>query len=78
MPKWLIKARNEFMAEIICQRLMEGGVQPLSLGTSARPSSLAGGRDIYVEDRDIERAQGILKAAETVSEDELTKLSDEA
>ena len=72
MRKWLINAPNEFTAEMICQRLAEGGVRPLSVGTTAKPTSMAGGRDIYVDDRDFDRAREILRAAETVSDDELT------
>jgi hypothetical protein len=59
MAKWLITAPNEFVADMICQRLVEGGVQPLSLGTSSRPSSLAGGRDVYVGDGELDLARQI-------------------
>lgn len=69
MTKWLITAPNEFVADIICQRLLEGGVQPLSIGTSVISSSLAGGRDIYVEDKELEHAQRILKEMETTADD---------
>jgi hypothetical protein len=68
MRKWLIHAPNEFVAEIIRQRLAEGGVRSFSVG-SARPSSLAGGRDIYVEELDLEHARRILKSVEDNNEE---------
>jgi hypothetical protein len=67
-------APNEFVADIICQRLKEGGVQVLPVGTSARPTSLAGGRDIYVEDDDLTRAHEILQEAEAAG-DEMSEAS---
>jgi hypothetical protein len=63
MRKWLVSAPNEFVAEIIRQQLAEGGVRSLCVG-GPKPSSLAGGCDIYVEESDLERARTVLKAAE--------------
>jgi hypothetical protein len=37
----------------------------------ARPGSLTGHRDIYVEDGDLDRAREILREAESVSDEEL-------
>lgn len=56
---------------MICERLTEVGVQPLPIGALARPGSLTGRRDIYVEDGDLDRAREILREAESVSDQEL-------
>jgi hypothetical protein len=74
----LTSAPNEFVADMICQRLMEGKVQVLPVGTSARPASLAGGRDIYVEDADLERACEILRDAESLSDQDLSEATEAA
>jgi hypothetical protein len=76
VSKWLLSAPSEFVADIVCQRLSEGGVRSFSQGAGARRSSLAGAQDIYVEDGDLARARSILKEAETFSEDELAALSE--
>lgn len=73
-----MRAPNEFVAGAVCQQLIEGGVQPLSVGASAKPGTLSGGRDIYVEDADLERARQILKEAEGVSDEQLAELSEAA
>jgi hypothetical protein len=72
VTRFLTSAPNEFVADMIYQRLTEAGVQPLSIGSEARPASLDGGRDIYVEDQDLDRARQILRRAESVSEQELS------
>ena len=78
MMRLLTSAPNEFVADMICQRLMEGGVQVLPVGTSARPASLGGGRDIYVEDADLERAREILRDAESLSDEDLSEATEGA
>jgi hypothetical protein len=35
MTKFLTSAPNEFVADMICERLTEAGVQPLSVGVGA-------------------------------------------
>lgn len=71
-------APNEFVADAVCEQLIEGGVQPRSVAASAKPGTLAGGRDIYVADGDLERARQILKDAEEVSDEQLAELSEAA
>jgi hypothetical protein len=78
MSSWLMAAPNEFVADAVCQQLLEAGVHPLPLGASARLGTLAGRRDIYVADGDLERARQILKEIEAVSDQELAKLSEAA
>ena len=66
---------NEFEADIICERLAEGGIIA-AVQASGRGNAFAGGRDIYVQEHDLERAREILQDAEEVSDEELTELSE--
>lgn len=68
----LTSTPNEFVADIILQRLAEGGIQALPIGRSAQPTTFANGQDIYVEDDDLERAREILREAESAG-DELSE-----
>jgi hypothetical protein len=69
----LITAGSDFEAEIICSRLREAGIEPVREGEGSRGLI---SRDVYVEDGDLERAQGALEVAEGVSEEELIRLSE--
>lgn len=65
MAKWLITAPSEFAAEMICQQLVEEGIQPQTINANpARGGTFAGSRDIYVEDRDLARAKALLESFE--------------
>jgi hypothetical protein len=75
MRKWLVQAPSEFVAELIYARLADAGVQSLSMNRAARPSSLAGERDIYVDEKDLEDARKIVRSAE-VLDDDGTKLGE--
>jgi hypothetical protein len=69
----LTSAPNEFVADIILQRLAEGGVRARPIGRLAGPTPFAVGRvveqDIYVEDGDLQRAREILRDAESAGEE---------
>ncbi len=78
-PKVLTTVGNEAEAEMVGERLSEAGI-----AHSARMASggirlgAAGGRDIYVEAQDLERAREVLEADEGFSDEELARLSEEA
>ena len=76
MAEHLTTASSEFEAEIILERLSEAGVQAVQQGPLAPRVGYPGGRDIYVEEQDLDRARAALKAAEGFSEEELTELSE--
>jgi hypothetical protein len=76
VARFLINAPSEFVADMICARLSEAGIQPRSIGASARPATLAGGRDIYVEDDELNRAREVLHEAESSSESEPSAASE--
>lgn len=79
MSEFLTTASNQFEAQIICERLAEAGIQALVQGGFDDKGILAGtARDIYVNDDDVGRARDALSADEGFSEEELTRLSEEA
>jgi hypothetical protein len=68
LSKWLTTAPSEFVAEMICQQLVEEGIQPQTVNANpnpARAGTFAGGRDIYVDDRDLARARALLESFES-------------
>lgn len=59
-------------AEMICTRLRQAGIEAVGKGgaLSARSRGI-GPQDIYVEERDLDRAREVLQADEGVGEEEL-------
>lgn len=77
--RYLIHAGNEFVGDMIRERLGEAGIESVFKKGSVRMmGTLAEGGDIYVEDGELERARRVLKEAGHVSEDELEELSEES
>jgi putative signal transducing protein len=70
---------NEAEAEMVAERLSEAGIRHM-----ARPAAggilldAAAARNVYVDAQDLDRAREVLAVDEGFSEDELTRLSDEA
>lgn len=72
-------ASSEFEASAIRGRLSEAGIQALEQGPLDDSGVVfAHSRDIYVDDRDLERAKTTLRASEGLDEDELARQSEEA
>lgn len=66
------------VAEVVCAQLREAGIGSVNKGNplSAKRATF-GPQDIYVEERDLDRAREVLTAAEGVSEDEVVKAEEE-
>jgi hypothetical protein len=73
-------ARTEPEAELIVQRLAQAGISAVSQLSSGNPEfGSSGGRTIYVEDVDVERAREALAGQENeFSDEELAELSERA
>jgi hypothetical protein len=73
-------ARNEPEAELIVQRLAAAGVSAVSHLSSGNPEfGSSGGRTIYVEEADVERARAALADEEPAfTDEELAELSERA
>jgi hypothetical protein len=73
-------ARTEPEAELIVQRLAEAGVSAVSHLSSGNPEfGASGGRTIYVEEDEVERARAALADAEAgFTDEELAELSEQA
>jgi hypothetical protein len=71
---------NEAEAELLCGRLSQAGIHAVSQRTIGGPEwGSSGGRYVYVDETDLDRARALLKSAEgSISDDELARLSDEA
>jgi uncharacterized protein with PIN domain len=70
---------NEAEAEMVAERLSEAGIRHMSRTASGGIRlGAAAARDVYVEERDLDRAREVLKVDEGFSDDELARLSDEA
>jgi Putative prokaryotic signal transducing protein len=78
--RFLTTARSEFEADAIRGGLSEAGIPVLAHGAlQDEGQMLLTGRDIYVNDEDLERAKAVLDSGdEGFDEDELARLSDEA
>ena len=79
-PRIIASAANQAEAELIRGRLLEGGIHSLarrSFGVVQMGD--AGGRDVLVNEGDVERARALLKEDEgSFSDEELARLSEEA
>ncbi len=73
-------ARNEPEAALIVQRLAAAGVTAVSHLSSGNPEfGSSGGRMVYVEEADVERARAALADAEPAfTDEELAELSEQA
>jgi len=73
-------AANQPQADLIVNRLAQAGITAISQISSGNPEfGAAGGRTIYVEERDAERARAVLAEAEApFSDEELAELSEQA
>jgi DNA-binding IclR family transcriptional regulator len=73
-------AQNEPQAELIVQRLAAAGISAVSQLSSGNPEfGSSGGRTIYVEEADLERARAALADEEPAfTDDELAELSEQA
>jgi len=71
---------NEAEAEMVRARLAAAGIQSVAQRAIGGPEwGWSGGRYVYVEDADLERASALLEAGEDAfSDEELTRLSEEA
>jgi hypothetical protein len=77
--KVVTSVSSEPEAALISARLSEAGIQAISQRSIGGPEwGESGARDVYVEEHDLVRAREVLKADESVSEDELADLSDAA
>ena len=75
----LTTVSNEAEAEMVAERLSEAGIRHMArmAGGGIRLGAAAA-RDVYVEERDLDRAREVLKVDEGFSDEELARLSDEA
>jgi hypothetical protein len=80
MLKVVAGAQNQPQGELIVERLAAAGITAISQLSSGNPEfGAGGGRTIYVEERDADRAREILATDEQpISEEELTRLSEAA
>jgi flagellar biosynthesis/type III secretory pathway M-ring protein FliF/YscJ len=80
MLRGVAGARTEPEAELIVQRLAQAGISAVSQLSSGNPEfGASGGRTIYVEEDDVERARAALADAEQgFSDEELAELSEQA
>jgi hypothetical protein len=71
---------NEAEAEMVRVRLSDAGIQAVAQRSIGGPEwGWSGGRYVYVEEADVERAKALLKSdEEAFTDEELTRLSEEA
>jgi hypothetical protein len=80
MIKILTSVASTAEADMVISLLEEAGIPTMPQRSIGGPEfGLSGARDVWVEEHDLERAREVLKASEgAVSEEELTRLSEEA
>lgn len=80
MTKLLTTVGTAGEAEMVSALLLEAGIHSIAQRTIGGPLEDArAGRDIYVDEHDLERARGLLKDQENpVSDEDLTRLSEQA
>jgi hypothetical protein len=78
--KVIATAANQAEGELIVARLAQAGVSAIEQRASGLPEfGASGGRYIYVQAADLERARAVLDVEEPpFSDEELTRLSEEA
>jgi hypothetical protein len=75
----LTSVSSEPEASLVTARLAEAGIHVIARRSIGGPEwGVSGARDLYVEERDLDRAREVLRADEGVSEDQLADLSDAA
>jgi hypothetical protein len=64
---------------VIAARLADAGVKAVVEGSMVDRGEIAGrSHDVYVDERDLDRARAALQASQDFDEDELTRLSEES
>ncbi len=78
--KVIATAANQAEGELIVARLAQGGITAIEQRASGNAElGGSGGRYIYVQEADVERARAVLDVEEPpFSDEELAKLSEEA
>jgi len=77
--KVLTTVANQAEAEMVAERLSEAGIEHMSrVASGGIRLGAAAAREVYVEAKDWERAQEVLKLDESFSDEELARLSEEA
>jgi hypothetical protein len=78
-PQILTTVGNEAEAEMVAERLSEAGIRfSIRLASGGIRLGAAAARDVCVGEQDLERAREVLRLDEGFSEEELTRLSEEA
>ena len=78
-PKVLTTVANEAEAEMVAERLSEAGIEhSIRLASGGIRLGAAAARDIYVQEKDYDRARETLEADEGFSDEELARLSEQA
>ncbi|HWJ49725.1 MAG TPA: DUF2007 domain-containing protein [Solirubrobacteraceae bacterium] len=80
MIKILTSVASTAEADMVIALLEEAGIQTMPQRSIGGPEfGLSGARDVWVEEADLDRAREVLKASEeSISDEELTRLSEEA
>jgi Putative prokaryotic signal transducing protein len=79
MTVLLTSVASNFEAEMVVGRLADAGITAEIRGPiMVRSGDVQGGRDLWVEERDLERARAALKDSEGIDEAELARLSEAA
>ena len=77
--KVLRTVANEAEGEMVAERLSEAGIEHMSrVASGGIRLGAAAARDVYVHAEDYDRARETLKSDEGFSDDELTRLSEQA
>jgi Putative prokaryotic signal transducing protein len=77
--KIVATVNSEPEAEMVRIRLLEAGIQAVSQRTIGGPEwGLSGARYVYVREQDLVRARELIESDEGISEQELSRQSDEA
>lgn len=79
MSRFLVSANSELEMAAIRGRLSDAGIPVLAQGAlQDKGVEFASSRDIYVDDRDLERARAVLAEGSDFSDDDLAALSQQA
>lgn len=79
MTVLLTTVNSEPEAELLSARLGEAGIETIVQGGAfTAQAAQVGRRDVYVAERDLERARALLREASDVSEEELIEAAEES
>ena len=79
IERLLTSTPGPFEADVIVGRLGDAGIAALiKAPIQSRMGDVVGGRDVYVEEDQLDRARQVLAEAQGVSDDELARLSEDA